>query len=50
MISCYGDYSGVQLENIIYRLMKAAFLKSEKYFDSTQLIKGAWGASQLGTE
>ncbi|MFN7860729.1 MAG: hypothetical protein ACK5P2_13700, partial [Pseudanabaena sp.] len=38
MISCYGDYSGVQLENIIYRLMKAAFLKSEKYFDSTQLI------------
>ncbi len=38
MISYYGNYSGVQPENIMYRLMKAAFLKSEKYFDSTQLV------------
>ncbi|BBC22876.1 HEPN domain-containing protein [Pseudanabaena sp. ABRG5-3] len=38
MISYYGDYYGVQPKNIIYRLMKAAFLKSEKYFDSTKLI------------
>ena len=38
MFSHYGDDSRVQPENIIYRLMKAAFINSEKYFDSTQLI------------
>ncbi|MFN4814073.1 MAG: hypothetical protein ACK47D_12280 [Pseudanabaena sp.] len=38
MLSYYGDYYGAKSENIVCRLMRSAFLKSEKYFDSTQLI------------
>jgi len=38
MLLYYVDCYEMQPESIIYRLMKAAFLKAEKYFDSTHLI------------
>ncbi|PZO38301.1 MAG: hypothetical protein DCF19_16610 [Pseudanabaena frigida] len=38
MLSCYGDYYGVQPDKIVYRLMESAFLLSERCFDPTRLI------------